>query len=182
MNISTLEKRDLERINAIVNNPKVAYILNFKTRVPIELTYQWFEDVLKKRKTKQGECFVYRDKNGKLIGWVYVYEKKDLDEKTTKILEQHCGDERKMWLSAVVIDSEHSRKGYGTLLMKFVEEHFMKNQIKYIALETRSDNIAAQKFYECLGYDMIGRIPNKKQKDNCEMTDQIIYLKILLQS
>lgn len=182
MSISILEKQDLERINAIINNHEVSILLNFKTRIPIELTYQWFEDVLEKRKTKQGECFVYRDQNGKLIGWVYVYEKKDLDEKITKIFEQHCADERKMWLSVVVIDPEHSRKGCGTLLMKSVEEYFMGGEMKYIGLEARSDNIGAQKFYERLGYDLIGRIQNKKQIDNREMVDQIIYLKKLPQS
>lgn len=64
------------------------------------------------------------------------------------------------YLSLLSIDEKYRGKKFGTSLMKKVEEHAINCGMERIKLEVRKDNEVAQKFYENIGYKIIGDASN----------------------
>lgn len=52
----------------------------------------------------------------------------------------------------LAVESSFQRKGIGQSLMKFIEEIALKNNVKYIRLNSASYRTGAHRFYESIGY------------------------------
>ena len=52
----------------------------------------------------------------------------------------------------LAVESSFQGKGIGQNLMKFIEEIALKNNVKYIRLNSASYRIGAHRFYESIGY------------------------------
>jgi len=64
---------------------------------------------------------------------------------------------RSMHIDALWIDKEHRREGYGSKLMRRIEEYAAAHGHPLVYLETTS--FQALPFYRKLGYDVFGELP-----------------------
>lgn len=62
-------------------------------------------------------------------------------------------------LNLFAVDPKHRRKGIGTRLIQWLEKTALVNGNGVVYLEARMSNIAARKFYESVGYEIIQRVP-----------------------
>lgn len=60
---------------------------------------------------------------------------------------------------ALGVGPEHRRLGYGRRLMNEVERGFLVRGVKTVRLEVRTSNVAAQRLYFDLGYNVVRRMP-----------------------
>ena len=57
--------------------------------------------------------------------------------------------------NVAVFDKFH-RRGVATALIQHLVDYGVENKLSFITLEVRESNIAAQKFYETMGFEHIG--------------------------
>ncbi|MNS15632.1 ribosomal-protein-alanine N-acetyltransferase [compost metagenome] len=69
-------------------------------------------------------------------------------------------------VTTIGVDPKHQRKGYGELLMLDLIEHAAKHGARWVTLEVRASNIAAQKMYEKFGFTSLGRRKGYYQDNN----------------
>ena len=69
----------------------------------------------------------------KLIGWLVI-------------------EPKKFYVEYIVVDPDHLGKGIGTALLAYAEVLAKKKGFSETTLDTLSDNIRAQGFYEYMGY------------------------------
>jgi ribosomal-protein-alanine N-acetyltransferase len=69
-------------------------------------------------------------------------------------------------VTTIGVDPRHQRKGYGELLMLDLIEHAARAGAKWITLEVRASNIAAQRMYEKFGFSSLGRRKGYYQDNN----------------
>jgi RimJ/RimL family protein N-acetyltransferase len=63
----------------------------------------------------------------------------------------------------IIIKKEYTNKGYGTILTKWTIEKAKNLGFKKVILKTYIENISAQKVYEKLGFNIVGKTKDKKQ-------------------
>lgn len=59
-------------------------------------------------------------------------------------------------LSLIAVDLAHRRQGIGRRLFEWLKESALTAGIAVVKLELRANNVEAQHFYRCLGFDEIG--------------------------
>lgn len=64
-----------------------------------------------------------------------------------------------MVFHTLVIDPGKKGKGYGRAFMKFYEDYALKNNCKYLRIDTNEKNKVARRIYKSLGYEEIDIIP-----------------------
>lgn len=69
-------------------------------------------------------------------------------------------------VTTIGIDPRHQRKGYGELMMLDLIAHAAQAGAKWITLEVRATNVAAQKMYEKFGFSSLGRRKGYYQDNN----------------
>ena len=72
------------------------------------------------------------------------------------------------------INEEHWNKGIGKSIMNFAEELVRKKNLKSIRLDTYSGNPKAMNFYRKLGYEELGTIDLKPNKNKYHCFEKII--------
>jgi len=77
---------------------------------------------------------------------------------------------------SIAVDPKYRRRGIGKMLMEKIIDGFKKLCVTYVYLECRISNVAAQRFYESLGFLRVGIV--RKYYQNGE--DAVIYKKDLL--
>ncbi|MEE2787532.1 MAG: ribosomal protein S18-alanine N-acetyltransferase [Myxococcota bacterium] len=82
---------------------------------------------------------VLRAPDGRLVGYANVWRGADELEVTEVVV---CPDQR--------------RSGFGHMLMQWVIQHAIQNQLIAIHLEVRASNLAAVALYEQLGFRAVG--------------------------
>jgi len=63
-------------------------------------------------------------------------------------------------LYSIAVDKKHHRKGYGSLILKTIEQWVLNKGKAAITLEVASKNTPAQLLYQTFGYQPIGQIDN----------------------
>lgn len=80
-----------------------------------------------------------------------------------------------LWIEMIQVKEEYRNTGAGTLLLKAIEDHALKNKIRMIELETQNTNVPAINFYRKNGYEFSGL--NLTLYDPVEVKDEIaIYM------
>ncbi|MCY4298653.1 MAG: GNAT family N-acetyltransferase [Flavobacteriaceae bacterium] len=114
--------------------------------------FQWNQDYPKllefQKDIKSKELWAYRLAT-KLIGVVMVSTRKDEEYQD---IDWIIPDTKHFYVHRLMVHPNHQKKGYGKKLMQFIEDKAMKNHISSIRLDTFSQNIENQKFYQNLGY------------------------------
>lgn len=83
----------------------------------------------------------------------------DGDELLGFVVGMQVNSDRGKILS-IAVSKNHRRQGIGSALMKEILKQFKKANLKFVCLEVRISNKAAQLFYEKLGFKKIGVIEN----------------------
>lgn len=65
----------------------------------------------------------------------------------------------------IAVAPEHRRRGLGKLLLEHVLENCRLRGVRRVLLEVRESNIAAQRLYRSLGFEVIGRRRRYYQND-----------------
>lgn len=60
-------------------------------------------------------------------------------------------------ITAIAVDPKHQGNGYGELLLLSLIDHAERAGAKWITLEVRVSNVAAQKLYEKYGFTSLGK-------------------------
>lgn len=77
-------------------------------------------------------------------------------------------DDNNMWISRLMVDEKHQRKGYGReAMIKLIELIKDKHNYSEIYLSTEPENEGAQKLYESLGFKNTGKI----------IEDEVVFIK-----
>lgn len=85
----------------------------------------------------------------KLVGVVmYSTDKDDVYQDIDWIIP----DTKHYYVHRLMVHPDYQKKGYGKKLMQFIENKAHKNNISSIRLDTFSQNLGNQKFYQDLGY------------------------------
>ncbi|WP_066273092.1 GNAT family N-acetyltransferase [Hydrogenophaga palleronii] len=89
----------------------------------------------------RSQVFVLFDASGRAAAFSQLYP-------------TYCSTEMRpiMYLSDLFVDPTQRRKGYARALMAFLIEHFGRQAMHRLTLETATTNVGAQKLYESLGY------------------------------
>ena len=69
---------------------------------------------------------------------------------------------RRAFLSMIVILPEYQGKGYGSRLLAEVEHECVDDEMKILAVEVRTDNERAIKFYETRGFAVVNALSDIK--------------------
>jgi ribosomal protein S18 acetylase RimI-like enzyme len=60
----------------------------------------------------------------------------------------------------MAVDTPYQRQGYGKEIMNFALKIITQQSTKKVRLEVRTTNVIAIKFYEKLGFHIIGKLEN----------------------
>ncbi len=128
--IRPIEKTDIESL----------YIID-QVCFPPEIAYskEYFEDLLRVENIEGLSV----EKDGDMIGFILAVYDDNLAEIVT-----------------IDILPEYRKKGYGSLLMKTIEEFSFEKGIDSIFLQVAESNNTAIKFYKELNYEIINEIPD----------------------
>lgn len=78
---------------------------------------------------------------------------------------------------SVAVDAEHRRKGYGRKLFEEVLKIAREDGIEVITLEVRSENTAAVKLYEAMGFERVGVRKNYYSNPVCDALLMDLHLR-----
>jgi len=67
------------------------------------------------------------------------------------------GDDGVGWISTLVIEKDHRKKGIGRFAVNFAERYFKGMKKKKVCIYTTADNMRAQHLYKSCGYSSNGR-------------------------
>jgi ribosomal protein S18 acetylase RimI-like enzyme len=100
--------------------------------------------------------FLATKKNGRVVGSAEL-SPMELENGSLWITDCSSDDDVKvMYVTDVVTDRDHRRQGIAATLMKEMESHAIQHHgVKYLVLHVVPDNVAAQRFYETLGYSEV---------------------------
>jgi ribosomal protein S18 acetylase RimI-like enzyme len=88
---------------------------------------------------------------GELIGQAFVMLKSG---------ERDAADgESRAYVFSFRVKDQWRNQGIGTYLMNFVEEDLHRRGFKYVTLNVAKENLAAQRLYQRLGYQVVGSRP-----------------------
>ena len=74
----------------------------------------------------------------------------------------HYGDH--IWVYDLVTDENHRGKGYGKLLMSYIEKLAEEHGVQCIALQSGFQRVDAHRFYENIGYEKVSFVFTKECK------------------
>jgi ribosomal protein S18 acetylase RimI-like enzyme len=125
--------------------------------------FQWTEEYPSKEKflmdIERGELFLLK-KEHKLIGCIVMSTLMDEEYRDVAWLSKNS---KNLYIHRLAVHPEEQGKGYAQQLMAFAEKHAKENGFVSIRLDTFSQNIRNQKFYEARGYKRLEDIyfPNQ---------------------
>jgi len=76
----------------------------------------------------------------------------------------HYGDH--IWVYDLVTDENNRGKGYGKLLMSYIEKLAEENALQCVALQSGFQRLDAHRFYENAGYDKVSFVFKKECQSN----------------
>ena len=125
--------------------------------------FQW-NDVYPSQKVFEndialGQCWKL-EKEGCIIGIIVLTEIEDREYENVQWLTEN---NRNLYIHRLAVLPSYQGKGYAQKLMGFGENYAVNNNYNSIRLDTFSENIRNQKFYEKRGYVKLGSIffPNQ---------------------
>ena len=86
------------------------------------------------------------------------------------IIWKDCLDTSEGRVLNIAVGKNLQRRGFGRSLLQHVFDSLVERGIKTAALEVREGNLAAHRFYERMGMEELGRVPNYYDDE-----DAIIY-------
>ena len=86
------------------------------------------------------------------------------------IVWEDCLDASEGRVLNIAVKKDLRRKGFGKSLLQHVFDSLIERGIKTAALEVRESNVAAHRFYERMGMEESGKVPNYYDDE-----DAIIY-------
>ena len=127
--------------------------------------YQWNDHYPNKETflidVKRGELFVLLSEKT-VIGCIVITTEKDSEYDEIDWLTE---DGLNYYIHRLAVHPDFQKKGYARKLMDFAEEYANKNNYISIRLDTFSQNLRNQKFYEARGYSRLGNIFFPKQSE-----------------
>jgi len=128
-----------------------------------EEIFQWNEHYPNKnvffKDIERNELFVYETQNT-IIGCIVISTEKDIEYETVNWLTT---DNSNYYIHRLAILPNFQKRGYAKEMMDYAETFALKNNISSIRLDTFSQNIRNQKFYEARGYTRLENIYFPKQ-------------------
>ncbi len=128
--------------------------------------YQWNEHYpsLEKLKTDilQEELFILVKKDC-IAGMIVITPVKDKEYIPVKWLTK---SENNLYIHRLAVHPDHWGMGYARQLMDFAETQAKQQQYESVRLDTFSQNIRNQRFYEARGYKKLGNIYFPKQSEH----------------
>lgn len=107
----------------------------------------------------RGELYILENHDN-IVGCIVISTYMDEEYRAVKWLTE---DNNSIYIHRLAIFPKHQGKGYAQQLMDFAEKLAIKNSYASIRLDTFSQNIRNQKFYELRGYKKLGGIFFLKQ-------------------
>lgn len=128
--------------------------------------FQWNEHYPSLSKLKadiQKQELFLLEKSGRILGIIVITE--EIPEEYFPITWLSQTDSN-IYIHRLAVHPEFWGKGYGKKLMDFAEDFAMKNGFESVRLDTFSQNLRNQRFYESRGYQRLGSIyfPNQSDK------------------
>ncbi|KZN42454.1 MULTISPECIES: GNAT family N-acetyltransferase [Pseudoalteromonas] len=81
-------------------------------------------------------------------------------------------------VAKLLVHPRMQRKGFATILMKYMEQQASLNTLSLLVLDTQSGDKAEQ-FYQAIGYTKVGQIPNYVSDINGQLHSTSYYYKYL---
>ncbi|MDR5591289.1 GNAT family N-acetyltransferase [Christiangramia sp. SM2212] len=125
--------------------------------------YQWNENYPSLEKLQndiEKEELIVFENNNKIIGIIVITEEMDEEYIPIKWLSN---SENNIYIHRLATHPSVWGEGYAQKLMAFAENYARKNQFESVRLDTFSENLRNQKFYEARGYQRLGNIYFPKQ-------------------
>ncbi len=120
--------------------------------------YQWNEDYPNKdafiKDVNREELYVIENNND-VVGCIVVSSYMDEEYKSVKWLTPNNGN---IYIHRLAIDPASQGLGYAQKLIVFAEALAIKKNYTSIRLDTFSQNLRNQKFYDLRGYERLGEI------------------------
>ena len=110
---------------------------------------------------KRGELYVFYFKKA-IIACITISSIKDIEYNDIEWLSE---DGQNYYIHRLAVSPTHQGKGIARQLMDFAENHIQKLKGDSIRLDTFSQNLRNQKFYEARGYTRLGNIYFPKQSE-----------------
>ena len=85
----------------------------------------------------------------------YILEDDDKNEIGVVVFE-HLNHSKRTRIWDIMVHTQYLRQGYGSYLLKFVEERARKNKQRSLVLECQNTNTKAVDFYMKNGFELIG--------------------------
>lgn len=122
-------------------------------------TTGWLENVYPTSKTaleaiKREDMFVLEG-NGIIVASA-VINKIQVKEYEDCTWENDPEPEKVMVLHTLVVSSEHKKRGYGKIFVKYYEDYALENGCNYLRMDTNEKNLIAREVYKKLGYSEAG--------------------------
>lgn len=128
--------------------------------------HQWNEHYPNKQAfisdVKRNELYVLEEKNN-VIGCIVMSAQMDEEYLPIQWLTPNDGN---IYIHRVAVDPEYQGQGYAQKLMTFAEQFARENKQRSVRLDTFSQNLRNQKFYEQRGYKKVGDIFFPKQSEH----------------
>jgi len=128
--------------------------------------YQWNEHYPSKKTfendIERSELFVL-EKNHEIIGIVVI---SSLMDKEYIPIQWLTPNTKNVYIHRLSVHPNQQGKGYARKLMDFAENYAKKHNFVSVRLDTFSQNIRNQKFYETRGYHRLGDIYFPKQSEH----------------
>lgn len=140
----SIKKAKEKDVNIIMKIHKKCVLKTNGQFYPQKTINEWIKQISVKNilnQFKNTEWFIMKI-NDKIVGFCQF----SLEEKS---------------LYQINIDPKYQNKGCGEILYNFIEEYFIKNKVKIIALNS---TLNAEKFYKKIGFKSIGPIKFKLDK------------------
>ncbi|MGB7786853.1 MAG: GNAT family N-acetyltransferase [Salinimicrobium sp.] len=108
-----------------------------------------------------GELYILEEKN-ELLGIMVLTPKMDEEYIPVEWLTEN---DRNLYIHRLATRPELWGKGYGQQLMDFAEDYARAHDYVSVRLDTFSQNVRNQRFYESRGYKRLGNIYFPKQSE-----------------
>lgn len=120
---------------------------------------QWTEDYPSEAILQQdvaNEDLYVLEMNAEIVGMIVLNEMQDPEYSAINWLTSK--EDKNLVVHRLAVNPNHQGNGFARILMDFAEELGRINNYKSIRLDTFSQNIRNQKFYENRGYQRLGEI------------------------
>ena len=156
-----IRRAKISEISEILNLTKACAANMVKNGI-----YQWNEHYPSKKAfendIERSELFVL-EKNHEIIGIVVI---SSLMDKEYIPIQWLTPNTKNVYIHRLSVHPNQQGKGYARKLMDFAENYAKKHNFVSVRLDTFSQNIRNQKFYETRGYHRLGDIYFAKQSEH----------------